>query len=310
MKKLILLLNMGGPSKPEEIEIFLKNMFNDPCILGIKNKILRKFVAMMITKGRLKTAQRNYAKIGGKSPICELTQALCDKISSRQDEYAVDFAMNYTPPFTKDVLARYQNFDEVIVLPLYPHHSVTTVVSSLNDLKKACKKLNFKGEMRVLKPFYDEQSYNELIIKSIKDKISGVDISDMSLIFSAHSLPQKIIDNGDIYEAHVKEHVKILSKMLSDEGLKFKEIKLAYQSRLGPVKWLEPSLNEALKACESKKALIYPISFCIDNSETIFELVIEYKRVADELGFSFYDVVECPNFSDEFVNFILRYVVE
>ncbi len=310
MKKLILLLNMGGPSKPEEIEIFLKNMFNDPCILGIKNKILRKFVAMMITKGRLKTAQRNYAKIGGKSPICELTQALCDKISNYQDEYAVDFAMNYTPPFTKDVLARYQNFDEVIVLPLYPHHSVTTVVSSLNDLEKACKKLNFKGEIRVLKPFYDEQSYNELIIKSIKDKISGVDISDMSLIFSAHSLPQKIIDNGDIYEAHVKEHVKILSKMLNDEGLKFKEIKLAYQSRLGPVKWLEPPLNEALKVCESKKALIYPISFCIDNSETIFELVIEYKRVADELGFSFYDVVECPNFSDEFVNFILRYAVE
>ncbi|QKF61536.1 ferrochelatase [Campylobacter curvus] len=310
MKKLILLLNMGGPSKPEEIEIFLKNMFNDPCILGIKNKILRKFVAMMITKGRLKTAQRNYAKIGGKSPICELIQALCDKISNYQDEYAVDFAMNYTPPFTKDVLARYQNFDEVIVLPLYPHHSVTTVVSSLNDLEKACKKLNFKGEIRVLKPFYDEQSYNELIIKSIKNKILGVDISDMSLIFSAHSLPQKIIDNGDIYEAHVKEHVKILSKMLNDEGLKFKEIKLAYQSRLGPVKWLEPPLNEALKVCESKKALIYPISFCIDNSETIFELVIEYKRVADELGFSFYDVVECPNFSDEFVNFILRYAVE
>ena len=98
--------------------------------------------------------------------------------------------------------------------------------------------------------------------------------------------------------------------MLNDEGLKFKEIKLAYQSRLGPVKWLEPPLNEALKACENKKVLIYPISFCIDNSETIFELVIEYKRVADELGFSFYDVVECPNFSDEFVNFILRYAVE
>ena len=81
---------------------------------------------------------------------------------------------------------------------------------------------------------------------------------------------------------------------------------LAYQSRLGPVKWLEPSLNEALAKCENKKALIYPLSFCIDNSETIFELVIEYAKLAKELSFSFYKVVECPNFSDEFASFILE----
>lgn len=128
----------------------------------------------------------------------------------------------------------------------------------------------------------------------------------MELIFSAHSLPQKIIDKGDVYEKHINEHVQILSKMIKDSGLNFKGINLAYQSRLGPVKWLEPSLNEILAKCKSKKALIYPLSFCIDNSETIFELVIEYAKIAKELNFSFYKVVWCPNFSDEFASFILQ----
>ena len=94
--------------------------------------------------------------------------------------------------------------------------------------------------------------------------------------------------------------------MLKEQGLSFKDVSLAYQSRLGPVKWLEPSLNEALAKCENKKALIYPLSFCIDNSETIFELVIEYAKLAKELSFSFYKVVQCPNFSDEFAGFILE----
>ena len=100
--------------------------------------------------------------------------------------------------------------------------------------------------------------------------------------------------------------VEKLTRILKERGIKFKEINLAYQSRLGPVKWLEPSLNEALENCENKKALIYPISFCIDNSETIFELAIEYKRVADELGFKFYDVVGCPNDGENFAKFILN----
>ncbi|MCD8213710.1 MAG: ferrochelatase, partial [Campylobacter sp.] len=134
--------------------------------------------------------------------------------------------------------------------------------------------------------------------------------SDTSMIISAHSLPQKIIDNGDIYETHIKHHVDILSKMLQDEDVNFKEVKLAYQSRLGPVKWLEPALGDVLASVKNKKALIYPISFCIDNSETIFELAMEFKHVADGLDFKFYDVASCPNFDDEFAKFILEYALE
>ncbi|WP_107965114.1 ferrochelatase [Campylobacter concisus] len=307
MKKALLLLNMGGANSLDDVEIFLTNMFNDPYILGIKNKFLRKFVAFMITKGRLKTAKHNYEQIGGKSPLCELTAKLCEKISSLQSEFdAVDFAMNYTSPFVKDVLKKYEKFDEIVLLPLYPHHSQTTVTSSLADFKKAKEKLNLKAKISLCEPFYDDDAYNKIIISHIREAVKDTDISDVSLIFSAHSLPRKIIEKGDIYEKHINEHVQILSKMLKEQGLNFKDVSLAYQSRLGPVKWLEPSLNEALAKCKNKKALIYPLSFCIDNSETIFELVIEYAKLAKELSFSFYKVVQCPNFSDKFASFILE----
>lgn len=307
MKKALLLLNMGGANSLDDVEIFLTNMFNDPYILGIKNKFLRKFVAFMIAKGRLKTAKHNYEQIGGKSPLCELTAKLCEKISSLQNEFdAVDFAMNYTSPFVKDVLKKYEKFDEIVLLPLYPHHSQTTITSSLADFKKAKEELNFKAKILLCEPFYDDDVYNKIIISHIQGAVKDIDISDISLIFSAHSLPRKIIEKGDIYEKHINEHVQILGKMLKEQGLNFKDVSLAYQSRLGPVKWLEPSLNEALAKCENKKALIYPLSFCIDNSETIFELVIEYAKLAKELNFSFYKVAQCPNFSDEFASFVLE----
>ena len=307
MKKALLLLNMGGANSLDDVEIFLTNMFNDPYILGIKNKFLRKFVAFMITKGRLKTAKHNYEQIGGKSPLCELTAKLCEKISSLQSEFdAVDFAMNYTSPFVKDVLKKYEDFDEIVLLPLYPHHSQTTVTSSLADFKKAKEELKLKAKISLCEPFYDDDAYNKIIVSHIREVVKDTDISDVSLIFSVHSLPRKIIEKGDIYEKHINEHVQILGKMLKEQGLNFKDVSLAYQSRLGPVKWLEPSLNEALAKCENKKALIYPLSFCIDNSETIFELVIEYAKLAKELNFSFYKVAQCPNFSDEFASFILE----
>ena len=307
MKKALLLLNMGGANSLDDVEIFLTNMFNDPYILGIKNKFIRKFVAFMITKGRLKSAQHNYKQIGGKSPLCELTAKLCDKISSMQSEFdVVDFAMNYTSPFVKDVLKKYEDFDEIVLLPLYPQHSTTTISSSLDSFKKAANELSLKAKISLCGTFYDDETYNKMIVSHIKETARETNISEINLIFSAHSLPQKIVKNGDVYEKHINEQVQILTKMLKEQGLNFRGVSLAYQSRLGPVKWLEPSLNEVLEKCESKKALIYPLSFCLDNSETVFELVIEYAKIAKELNFSFYKVVSCPNFSDEFVSFILQ----
>ncbi|MCR4942297.1 MAG: ferrochelatase [Campylobacter sp.] len=311
MKKLVLLLNMGGASSLDDVKIFLTNMFNDECILGIKNRFLRKIVAYFIIKSRLKQAQKNYSKIGGKSPIAELSESLVDKLNSQQfGEIKFDFAMNYTPPFVEDVLRKYTDYEEIVLFPLYPHHSITTITSSLKSFARAYKALNLKAKLSAVEPFYKNDDYNEILIEKILDKLDFEDEieGDISLIFSAHSLPQKIIDNGDIYEKQIKEHVRILKQKLQQKEIVFKEILLAYQSKLGPVKWLGPNLSDVLTNLESKKALICPLSFCIDNSETAFELSIEYAKIAKAQNFTYYNVCQCPNDDHSFVNFIQKSV--
>lgn len=293
--KYVFLLNMGGVNDLSECEVFLKNMFSDKNILPIKSNLLRKFVSFIIRKSRLKQMQENYKKIGGKSPLTQIQQKLCDRLNAMQNEFKFDFISTYVPPFAKDVLSKY-NFDEkdeIILFPLYPHHSITTTTSSLQDFFN-----NFKSNCIVknIEYFFADDSYNKIILDEIR-KYKNNDI----LIISAHSLPVKIIKNGDIYEEHIKKHFELLKNELKNE---FKEIKLAYQSKLGPIKWLEPALANELDKLENQKVLIYPLSFCIDCSETVLELSIEYKEnFKGEL-----EVCKCPNESDEFAEYVLNKV--
>ena len=351
MKKALILLNMGGPNNLSEVEVFLKNMFNDPFILGVKSDFWRSVLAALIVKSRTASARSNYEKLGGRSPICSITEALCERVNllaraklgaglkfenaadagaaneppqsiptqsevlqneAPQDEKPIDelvcdYAMNYTPPFAEDVLKKYADFDEIILMPLYPHFSKTTVQSSLCSAEAALKRLGTKN-YKTIDIFYDIAAYNEILLNLIAGcvaKFSADEISQISLIFSAHSLPVKMITAGDPYEAQVEAHVKILKDLLATRGIKFKEIILAYQSRLGPVKWLEPNIADVLRDLQSKKALIFPIAFCVDNSETDFELDIFYRAQARELGYEYYEVCKCPNSREDFAKFIL-----
>ncbi|WP_297944918.1 ferrochelatase [uncultured Campylobacter sp.] len=387
MKKALILLNMGGPNNLSEVEVFLKNMFNDPFILGIKSDFWRSVLAALIVRSRAAAARSNYEKLGGRSPICSITEALCERVNLLArakldaglkfenadgaqnlkfqsaakfqneiefqgaageppqeaqseptqdvllqnqppryvptqgetpqneapknekpiDELVCDYAMNYTPPFAEDVLKKYADFDEIILMPLYPHFSKTTVQSSLCSAETALKRLGIKN-YRIIDIFYDNAAYNEILLNLIAScvaKFSADEISQISLIFSAHSLPVKMVAAGDPYEAQVKAHVEILKDLLAARGIKFKEIILAYQSRLGPVKWLEPNVADVLRDLQSKKALIFPIAFCVDNSETDFELDIFYRASARELGYEYYEVCKCPNSREDFAKFIL-----
>ena len=340
MKKALILLNMGGPNNLSEVEVFLKNMFNDPFILGVKSDFWRSVLAALIVKSRTASARSNYEKLGGRSPICSITEALCERVNELArakfgaglkfegatdagvaneppqdislqskppqdvptqseplqneapqddkpiDELICDYAMNYTPPFAEDVFKKYADFDEIILMPLYPHFSKTTVQSSLCSAEAALKRLGIKN-YKIVDIFYDSAAYNEILLNLIAScvaKFSADEISQISLIFSAHSLPIKMIAAGDPYEAQVEAHVKILKDLLAARGIKFKEIILAYQSRLGPVKWLEPNVADVLRDLQSKKALIFPIAFCVDNSETEGELDIFSRAQARELG--------------------------
>ncbi|MBS4235384.1 ferrochelatase [Campylobacter vulpis] len=299
--KLVLFLNMGGACNLKDCELFLKNMFNDPYILGIKNAFLRSFVAFCITKARVGAMRENYKQIGGSSPLNALTALLCEKLNARQKDFKFDFVNLYVPPFAKEVLRKYtlKKSDELILFPLYPHHSQTTTTTSLQSLHRAIKQQKIQAKIKEINFFYENELYNEMLINHIlranENYLPG---HKKSLIFSAHSLPLSVIKRGDLYEEHIKAHIELLKPKLNPY---FDEILLAYQSKLGPIKWLGPSTSEVLAKLKNE-ALIYPLSFCIDCVETIFELEIEYRKIATKD----YKLITCPNESDEFVEFILK----
>ena len=286
----------------QEVEVFLKNMFRDENILPIKSQLLRRFVAFMITTMRKNEAKKSYEALGGKSPLVMHTQKLVNKLQSRLVDTYVTFTMRYTPPFAKDTIKELvaRNIKELFLLPLYPHYSTTTTKSSLEDFYNTAKGLGFHARFHDIANFYENSPFNEAIVQQIVQSVDNT--HEYELIFSAHSLPQKIIDRGDPYLQEIQDHVKILSNLL---GTKFSSYHLAFQSKLGPVKWLEPSLEEKLKEMKGKKVLVYPLSFVLDNSETEFELHIEYKEIAKSLGVQEYRVVPCLNDSDAFVEALI-----
>ncbi len=304
--KAVVLLNMGGPNNLNEVSLFLKNMFNDKNIITTKSKILRKIIAFMITSFRTKKAKENYTLIGGKSPLTIYTKKLVEKLQEKSSDTYITFAMRYTPVFSEEVIMdlKNKNIKEVFLLPLYPHYSTTTTKSSLEDFINTAKKLNFEADISSVKRFYKEKLYNEAILQRIIETLKKDNAKKFDLIFSAHSLPQKIIDSGDSYQKEIVENIEILKALLDKKGIKFNKIHLAYQSKLGPVKWLSPSLEEKLKEIANKNVIIYPISFILDNSETEYELNIEYKELSKKLCFNDYRVSKCINDSDIFVTFI------
>ncbi|MDN5087433.1 ferrochelatase [Aliarcobacter butzleri] len=300
-KKALVLLNMGGARDKSELKMFLTNMFNDENILTIKNAFIRKMVASFITNSRLESAWKNYEKIGNHSPINPLTEQLVNKCNDKIENYKTYQVMRYTPPFAKEIISQMKKdgIKEVLLLPLYPQYSTTTTKSSLEDFIKFAKN---SFSISSIETFYKNDKFNQCIVNEILNNVE--DETSYNLVFSAHGLPQKIVDAGDPYEKQMNEHVKILSEELQKRGKNFKSINLAYQSKVGPLKWLEPSLENMLKNFKNENVIIYPLSFIVDNSETVFELDIEYKEIAHEIGIKEYKVCSCVNDSEKFIEAI------
>ncbi len=304
-KEAVILLNMGGPNNLQEVEVFLHNMFNDKNILTMKSNLLRSFIGGMITFSRTESSQEIYRQLGGKSPIVGHTKALVAKLQERLgDNVIVDFVMRYTPPFAPEVIEKLnkENVEKIYLIPLYPQYSTTTTKSSLEDFEENYHDSGGDAILVEVKHFFENKTYNNSVLERIKESVSNDDYRDFDIIFSAHGLPQKIVDAGDVYQRHVEKHVEILKGMMKDENMNFHEVHLAYQSKVGPLAWLRPSLEEKLETVRNRGVIIFPLAFTIDNSETDFELDIEYREIAEELGFKDYRVCRCPNDSDIFVD--------
>ncbi len=298
---------MGGASNLEEVPVFLYNMFSDKNILPIPFAPVRKLVAKIITTSRYKNSQENYKLIGSSSPLLKITQALAAKLEHKIYK-KIMIVNRYTPPFSKDVIKDIEEYqpDLITLLPMYPQYSITTAGSSLEDIKSVLKD---KFPLKEIAPFYDNRLYIELLVSNIR-KTLAKNYEEYTLICSAHALPKSVIDKGDPYVAHTEKMVELLDKKLHDKGMYFKNTVLAYQSKLGPVEWTQPYLSNVIKSLANEKVIILPLSFTIDNLETLFELDIEYREEAEELEIEDYRVVPCPNDSDEFVEVLEKTIKE
>ena len=302
---------MGGANSVDEVEMFLQNMFADKNILTM-NRYIRKLVASIIIYKRLDSVKETFIEhLGGKSPLPSLTNQLIDKLKCRVD-IPVVAAMRYVPPFATEALKEFQKdgVEELILFPMYPQYSTTTTLSSLEDIEERCEALGYRPKISVIEPYYDAYEYIKLVADKIMEAIRDKNSKEYDLILSAHGLPMSIIKDGDPYEKQVEANVSALKIYLHERGVEFRNIKLAYQSKVGSSAWLEPNLVDVLRNPRNRKVLIYPLAFTVDNSETVYELDIEHREIADKIKYDDYIVAKCFNDDDKFVDFIVKKVKE
>lgn len=310
-KKAIVIFNMGGIRDLNDVETFLSNMFNDKYIIRTKIPYLRSFIAKKIVSSRKEKSKEIYSKIGGVSPSVEIFKKLAKAVKKATD---IDtfLCYRYLPPYSEDVIKELKNggYNELYLIPSYPHYSTTTTLSSIKNFTKNIKKLDYFGiKVHTLKSYFDNDFYNSGIIERIKETTTDIDTKDYILLFSSHSIPVSIANlPTDVYYSQIEMNVEILKDKLKEEGIVFKDIKMSFQSKLGRMKWLTPSTVETLKECSGENVIIYPLSFLVDNLETDYELSIEYFELKDSFGIKNYRVCKALNDSKYIVEMIKNFV--
>lgn len=301
-KKAVLLLQMGGPDSLEAVEPFLLNLFSDREIIKIGPAWLQPIIARMIVKKRKGHVEDNYALIGGKSPLGMLTN---EQASALEKSLGVDYrcfvAMRYWRPSTVEALAeiRRAGISDITVLSLYPHYSRATTGSSIKELKRVLAEAKLDFNITYIDSFYNDTSYIDALEEKIREGLELFHpLAEVDLLFSAHSLPQSFIDDGDPYLEHVQESVRLVMERFRMPHY------LSFQSRAGPVKWLEPSTDDMLKSIAAsgvKNLLVIPLSFVSDHIETLHEIDIEYSKKAWELGIAKFERMPSLNSSPTFI---------
>lgn len=289
----IVLFNLGGPDNLTAVKPFLFNLFNDKYIITLPS-FLRYMIAWLISSRREKTAQHIYSQMGGRSTILPETKkqadALTEYLKDKISDFKVFICMRHWHPMSDQVIKQIENYnpEEIILLSLYPQFSTTTTASSIEDfiLKKdrstvkeaACKTI-------CCYPFDKDfaKAHAEKIIEEI-EKLP--EKSNYRILFSAHGLPKKIIESGDPYQWQVERSVQAVIKEIPFE---VKDHKVTYQSKVGPLEWIGPNTEDEIEdaAKQGIDLVIVPIAFVSEHSETLVELDIEYKEIADKYNIKY-----------------------
>ena len=301
-KVAVVMFNLGGPDSKSSIKPFLMNFFMDKNIIGAPIPI-RCFLAAYISSKRSKgEAAESYSELGDKSPLLENSKAQAEALdvllnqNSADEDFKVFVSMRYWHPMASQVVREVRDWDadHIVFLPLYPQFSTTTTWSSLENWKKAADTAEYMPEWSVICCYPENDGFLKVSTDNILEVYKQAQADgheNPRVLFSAHGLPEKIVKNGDPYQWQCEQTAaRIVERICAELGVEEIDWQACYQSRVGPMKWIGPSVEEALdKAKEDSKAvIIYPHAFTQEHVETLVELDVEYKHLADELGIKGY----------------------
>jgi len=335
----VLLLNLGGPEKSEDVEGFLYNLFADPDIIRLPGPLapLQSLIALLISKRRAPKSRAAYNSIGGGSPILKYSISQGNLVSkSLQERYDITaktyIGMRYWYPFTEEALAEIQKdkIEALVIIPLYPQFSISTSGSSLRVLQEEfARRSDIWAPIAhtVVPNWYDRPGYvramADLILNEL-DSFSDSELQDGSaasptlprrhVLFSAHGVPQSYIEAGDPYQSQIGECVDAISALVLDRwGKEEVQIHLSYQSRVGPIEWLRPYTDDVLPELGAKgvkNLVVVPISFVSEHIETLEEIDMEYRELAEENGIDHWRRCPALNTDAAFIDDMADMVVE
>ena len=317
-RQAVVLFNLGGPDSLEAVRPFLFNLFLDPAIIRVPQPF-RLLIAKLISWRRARQAKEIYRAIGGHSPLLEETRkqaAALEAVLSKDGNVRVFVAMRYWHPMARSTAREVAAFgpDEVILVPLYPQYSTTTTASSLKDWGQAAAAAGLAAPTRAVCCYPTSPDLIAAHVDRILEKFGKTGRGTLPrLLFSAHGLPEKIVRDGDPYawqiEATVAAIMSKIRKQLSAEDI---DHAICYQSRVGPLKWIEPSTEQEIVRAgkEGRALLVVPVAFVSEHSETLHELDIRYAELARREGVPAFDRVEALRTHEKFIEALARLVQE
>ncbi len=319
----VLLLNLGGPEKLEDVYLFLYNLFSDPDLIRLPLPFLQKPIASLIAAARSPLSQENYALIGGGSPLRRITEEQAKGIEAAMRDRGLSakvyIGMRYWHPYTEEAIADIERdgIDRLVILPLYPQYSISTSGSSLKLLDKlwqANPKLE-RIERITIASWHDRPGYLRAMAETIAAKLQAFPEPEAAhLFFSAHGVPKRYVtEYGDPYQVEIENCVDAIMKELRRSYGVFNAHTLAYQSRVGPVEWLQPYTEEAIAQIAKRgirDLLVVPISFVSEHIETLQEIDIEYREVAEAVGIERFERVPALNTHPSFIEDLADLAIE
>jgi ferrochelatase len=308
MKTAVIISNMGGPHELDAVECYLYNIFMDPDIIDIPlpGFLKRHFVAWFAKK-RAPESTEIYRKIGGKTPLTDITYKQAKLLETNLNkngnyDFKVFVAMRYWYPFVEEIWGQVINkgYTQLIIVTLYPYYSTTTTGSLVSLINRLNAKQTFAAEnITIIDRYGDHPLFIQAMVDQIKEELKDNRFKD--LLLSAHSIPMKRIKKGDSYRNEIEQSVELIKNQLPQDI----KVHLCYQSKVGPIEWLNPQTDETLiKLAEQgvKDLLVYPLGFVADNSETIYEIGMLYKDLAEEKGIINFKRIDALNTDPVFID--------